>query len=80
MGHRHGRPGVDHEGRGSGARPSDKRGTAYGIFNTGYGLCWFAGSVAIGVMYDISIWYVVVFSVALQLLSIPVFLLMKRAG
>jgi MFS family permease len=50
--------------------PSEKRGSAYGIFNMAYGFCWFIGSAAMGILYDSSIRYVVIFSVAVQLISI----------
>ncbi|MEG4802361.1 MULTISPECIES: hypothetical protein [unclassified Microcoleus] len=36
----------------AGLVPSDKRHSAYGIFNTGYGLSWFLGSLAMGILYD----------------------------
>lgn len=48
-----------------------KRGTAFGLFNAGYGFAWFAGSWLIGVLYDISIHDVIVFSIAMELLAIP---------
>jgi MFS family permease len=51
--------------------PTDKRGSAYGIFNTGYGLFWFMGSALMGVLYDISIPYLIIFSMLIQLASIP---------
>ena len=50
------------------------RATAYGIFNTGYGVCWFLGSALMGVLYDVNILYVVAFSVVLQLAAVPIFL------
>ena len=50
-----------------------KRGSAYGIFNTGYGIFWFLGSVLMGVLYDKSIFALVVFSVIIQLAAIPLF-------
>jgi MFS family permease len=50
----------------------DRRGTAYGVFNTGFGLAWFAGSVVMGVLYGISISAVILFSVGIQLASVPV--------
>ncbi len=50
--------------------PSEKRGSAYGIFNMGYGLFWFAGSAIMGILYDISVIYVIIFSVAVQIISI----------
>ena len=58
--------------------PANRRGSAYGIFNAGYGLFWFLGSALIGILYDISIPWLVVFSVAAQLASIPVFLAVLR--
>jgi MFS family permease len=51
--------------------PLEKRGSAYGIFNMIYGVSWFIGSVILGVIYDHSIPFVVVFSVLAQLLSLP---------
>ncbi|TEB09965.1 MFS transporter [Pelotomaculum propionicicum] len=62
----------------AGMVPVDRRGTAYGVFNTGYGLLWFAGSVLMGVLYDISVPYLVAFSVLMQLASIPLFLLVRK--
>lgn len=57
---------------------SDRRGTAYGVFNSGYGFCWFIGSAMMGWLYDVSIAALVAFSVVIQLLSVPVLLLVKR--
>ncbi|WP_232051929.1 MFS transporter [Aquicella siphonis] len=50
----------------------EKRGSGYGIFNACFGLFWFLGSVIIGILYEISITSVVIFSLAAQLISIPV--------
>jgi MFS family permease len=58
--------------------PADRRASAYGIFNTVYGLFWFAGSAALGLLYDISIPALIIFSVTAQLLAIPVLLIVKR--
>jgi len=52
--------------------PADKRAGAYGIFNMGYGVLWFAGSALIGVLYDLSLPTLIGFSVMAQLLSIPI--------
>jgi len=49
----------------------DKRGLAYGIFNTGYGIFWFLGSFLMGILYDISIPKLVIFSMVIQLLAVP---------
>ena len=48
-----------------------RRGTAYGVFNTGYGLAWFLGSALMGVLYDLSLPALIVFSVGAQALSLP---------
>jgi len=58
--------------------PADKRGTAYGIFNTGYGIFWFLGSALMGYLYDISLAWVVVFSMLSQFLSIPLLMLVRK--
>ena len=62
----------------AGMVPMDKRGSAYGIFNTGYGLAWFLGSALMGILYDQSISFLVAFSIVMQLASIPVFFLAKQ--
>jgi MFS family permease len=59
--------------------PADKRSTAFGVFDTAFGIAWFAGSAAMGLLYDRSIPAVVIFSVALQLAALPVFALAKKA-
>ncbi|MFB3926147.1 MAG: MFS transporter [Syntrophales bacterium] len=57
---------------------SEKRGTAYGIFNSGYGFAWFLGSTLMGYLYDLSVTALVVFSITAQLLSIPVLIIVNR--
>jgi predicted MFS family arabinose efflux permease len=56
----------------TGVIPPQKRSTAFGLFDTGYGIAWFLGSAAMGLLYDKSILAVVMFSVILQLAAIPV--------
>lgn len=51
---------------------SQKRGSAYGIFNSVFGLFWFLGSALMGILYDVSITSLVIFSLAAQLLSVPI--------
>ena len=58
--------------------PMEKRGTGYGVFNTGYGLFWFLGSITLGVLYDFSISTLIVFSVILQLAAIPFLLKVRK--
>jgi MFS family permease len=52
--------------------PSDRRSTAFGVFDTGFGISWFAGSAIMGLLYDRSLPAVVAFSVAAQILALPV--------
>jgi len=58
--------------------PMNKRSTAYGIFNAGFGLFWFLGSALMGVLYDVSIPSLIVFSVVMQLASIPFFVSVRK--
>jgi predicted MFS family arabinose efflux permease len=57
-----------------------RRGAAFGIFNAGYGLVWFLGSAAMGLLYDRSLPALIAFSVLTQLASIPLFLRTARAA
>jgi predicted MFS family arabinose efflux permease len=59
--------------------PSEKRSTAFGVFDTGFGIAWFAGSAIMGLLYDKSIPALVVFSVVLQLAALPFLVLGKKA-
>jgi MFS family permease len=63
----------------SGVIASGKRGTAFGLFDTIYGVAWFAGSATMGLLYDKSVLAVVIFSVALQLAALPVFIFAKQS-
>ncbi len=57
----------------------EKRATAYGFFNMIYGIAWFAGSAAFGLLYDnVSVPAAVIFSLVLQAMAIPFFLLSTR--
>lgn len=51
--------------------PKDRRATAYGSFNAGYGIAWFAGSGLKGILYDISVPSMVIVSFLLQALAVP---------
>jgi MFS family permease len=62
----------------TGVIPSQKRSTAFGVFDTGYGIAWFLGSVVMGLLYDKSILAVVLFSVVLQLVAIPVLFIANK--
>jgi hypothetical protein len=58
--------------------PSEKRSTGFGVFDTGFGIAWFAGSAIMGLLYERSIPALVVFSVALQILALPVLAFGKK--
>jgi predicted MFS family arabinose efflux permease len=51
--------------------PPKRRGTAYGLFNAGYGMAWFLGSALMGYLYDVSLVGLVAFSVLAQVAAIP---------
>lgn len=57
-----------------------RRGAAYGIFNAGYGIFWFLGSALMGFLYDYSIPGLIVFSIGMQLASIPLLLWVRWEG
>lgn len=48
-----------------------RRATAFGLFDTGFGICWFVGSVLLGFLYQVSIPALVIFSIVAQLAAIP---------
>jgi MFS family permease len=58
--------------------PEGRRNFAFGIFYAGYGIGWLVGSIAIGLLYQLSVAAVIAFSMAIQLSSIPLFLLARR--
>jgi predicted MFS family arabinose efflux permease len=62
----------------AGVVPREKRSTAFGVFDTAFGVAWFAGSATMGLLYDKSIPAMIVFSVMLQLAALPVFIFAKR--
>lgn len=63
----------------AGMSPVQRRGTAYGVFNTVFGMFWFIGSLTMGILYDISLLYLVIFSMIAQLASVPLFLLIRKS-
>jgi MFS family permease len=58
--------------------PIERRGFAYGVFNTMYGAGWGLGGVVMGLLYSHSISYLIMFSVAMELVSIPIFVMIRR--
>jgi len=58
--------------------PRDRRATGFGIFHTGFGLFWFLGSALMGVLYEVSLGSLIVFSMMVQFLALPLFFLISR--
>jgi MFS family permease len=58
--------------------PVERRASAFGLFTAGYGIAWFLGSAAIGVLYDRAVPAAVTFCVAAQLAAVPVFVWVSR--
>ena len=62
----------------TGVIPPQKRSTAFGLFDTGYGIAWFIGSAIMGLLYGRSVMAVALFSMILQLAAIPVIFIANR--
>lgn len=58
--------------------PEGRRNFAFGIFYAGYGVGWLVGSISTGVLYQYSVMAVIIFSVTVQLASVPMFLFARR--
>jgi MFS family permease len=58
--------------------PSERRGAAYGIFNSAYGVAWFAGSAVMGLAYGVSVTGLIVFSICAQVAAIPLLVLSRK--
>jgi predicted MFS family arabinose efflux permease len=50
--------------------PRERLGSAYGAFGAAFGVAWFAGSAALGALYDVSIAAAVALAVIAQLLAV----------
>ena len=58
--------------------PIEKRGTAYGIFNTIYGFAFLIGSSAMGYLYENSITYVIIFISVAELIAMFTYALFRK--
>jgi MFS family permease len=58
--------------------PKERRASAYGLFTAGYGVSWFAGSAAVGLLYGVSVPAVVAFCLLCELAALPVLLAVGR--
>lgn len=56
----------------------EHRGFAYGIFNTIYGAAFFMGSTVMGLLYDFSIIYLILFVLITEVMALIVFLRFKK--
>lgn len=63
----------------SGVVQAGRRSTGFGIFDTAFGVAWFAGSAIMGLLYEVSLPALVGFSMISQLAALPVFALAKRS-
>jgi MFS family permease len=52
--------------------PIQRRASAFGLFTAGYGMFWFLGSAAIGILYDLSVPAVALCVIA-ELAAVPIF-------
>ena len=60
--------------------PIEGRGFAYGMFNTAYGVGWFLGAALMGLLYELSVNYLILFVVVMELISVPVLFLIRKAA
>jgi predicted MFS family arabinose efflux permease len=60
--------------------PVERRGFAYGLFNTALGAGWFLSGVVMGLLYGLSVDYLILFTVVMELISIPLLFMVKRAA
>jgi MFS family permease len=58
--------------------PPQRRASAFGLFTAGYGIFWFLGSAAIGILYDLAVPLSIAFCVVTQLAAIPIFVWVGR--
>lgn len=58
--------------------PAGRRGLAFGSFDIGYGLAWFAGSALMGYCYEHSLPALIALSIGSQLCAIPILFIATR--
>jgi predicted MFS family arabinose efflux permease len=54
--------------------PVQRRASAYGLFTAGYGVSWFLGSTAIGLLYAVSLPALIAFSLLCEFAAVPLLL------
>ncbi len=61
--------------------PQGRLGSAYGVFGTIFGIAWFAGSAAMGALYDVAPTGAALFGLAAELAAVvPLFQAVRLAG
>jgi len=55
-----------------------RRGSAYGIFNTIYGLSWMLGGALMGILYEHSVSSLILLAALFELIAIPFFLILAK--
>ncbi|MEJ8542745.1 MFS transporter [Methanothermobacter wolfeii] len=58
--------------------PPERRGSAYGTFNTIFGVAWFSGSLIMGYLYGLYLQGLVIFSITMQTAAIIIILSLER--
>jgi MFS family permease len=58
--------------------PAHKRGSAYGIFSTAFGIFWFFGTVLMGILYVYSVPATVIFSLGAQLAGVAMLIVVRK--
>ena len=58
--------------------PEHKRGTAYGIFDSAFGLALLLGSLLLGELYSLSVVWLVIAAVAFQVAALPLLFVILR--
>lgn len=56
----------------------ERRASAFGMFTGGYGVAWFLGSTAIGLLFGVSLPAVVAFSLVAEVAALPMFVLVHH--
>ncbi len=60
--------------------PEHKRGTAYGIFDSAFGLALLLGSLLLGELYSLSVTWLVIAAMAFQVTALPLLFVILRMG
>lgn len=58
--------------------PSRRRGAAYGLFNTVYGVAWIVGSAAMGALYERRPSGLLLFTVVMEAAALVAFITLVR--